>query len=95
MLKRALARSGTQIIMDRDPFISVNPMGRVEMDHVKGYKEAGDVFGGKVAVLRNGDQATIVHGPKAYGPVTAICLDVGGVEAYFYWSEIYYNARAI
>ena len=95
MLKKTEAQPGITIKFDRDPFIMVTPLGRSEMTMIAGYAKPGSAFDGAAAVIKKDDMARIVTKPKKYSGINCIQLNVNGVDAYFYWTEVYYNATIV
>lgn len=92
MLKKAEALPGTKIKFERDPFIAVNPIGRVEMTIIKGYASPGEAMSRPTAIIQQNDTATVIESPKKKYGIMAILLEVNGNRGHFYWTEIYYNA---
>ena len=100
MLKKKDAIPGNVIVFNKNPLVSIVPMGKAIVNEIQGCSIPGGILlihSGQASALtiKTNDTATIISKPKRFDGINCIQLRIKNSIGFFYWCDVYHNASLI
>ena len=99
MLKKKDATQETIIVFDRDPLVSILPIGKEIVSFIPAWDDRvvlTDQCNGDIRIIR-GTVARVISVPKRknYAIMVGLELQESGKSVYCFWTDVYHNASKL